>query len=87
MKFTHYYSNLIKAKGIPQLTISQYQKIFNIIILETRIDETNKLLKSNIDSNTKIFLNKRNYNLYSKLYFLTQGKKTDRIIRDLIDLE
>ncbi|WP_431159089.1 hypothetical protein [Winogradskyella poriferorum] len=82
MKFTTYYSSLLKSKGVPNLTVRQYQKIFNIMILETRIDETNKLLKSSVDPNTKFILNKRNYSLYSKLHNLIRDKCPEDIFRD-----
>ncbi|WP_431158027.1 hypothetical protein [Winogradskyella poriferorum] len=87
MKFTTYYSSLLKSKGVPNLNVRQYQKIFNIMILETRIDETNKLLKTSVDPNTKFILNKRNYSLYSKLYNLTGDKTPETIFKSFLDLQ
>lgn len=39
MEFTRYYANLLKSKGLLQLNVEQTQRLFNIIILEIRINE------------------------------------------------
>jgi hypothetical protein len=85
MKFTNYYSSLLKLQGVPHLNVRKYQRIFNIIIIETRIDETNKLLKSSIDPIPKFIRNKSNYNLYSILPNVTSSKPPEVIFRDFID--
>ena len=87
MKFTKYYSYLLKSKGVPHLNVSQSQKIFNIMILETRIDETNKILRNTTNPDTKTLLNKRNYSLYSKLHNLTKDKTPEAIFKDFIHLQ
>lgn len=87
MEFTRYFSSLIKARGVPQLKVSQYQKIFNIMTLEMRIDETNKLLKYTKNAQTKVQLNKRNYSLYAKKHNLLRGKSPEALIKEFMSYE
>ncbi|WP_299528970.1 hypothetical protein [Ulvibacterium sp.] len=37
MKYTLYLSKLIKMRGIPNLTLEQYQRTMNVVSLENRI--------------------------------------------------
>ena len=39
MKFTRYFSGIIKNNGIPHIHTNAYQKLFNIVSLENRLDE------------------------------------------------
>lgn len=39
MQFTRYYSQFIKANGVPHLNLEQHQRLFNIISLESRLKE------------------------------------------------
>lgn len=39
MQFTRYYSQFIKAHGVPHLNLEQHQRLFNIISLESRLKE------------------------------------------------
>lgn len=86
MKFTAYYSNLLKTSGVPNsLGVKQYQYIFNVLVLEMRIDEVNKLSRVISVGDANTVLNKRCFDLLVKLDKLTKGKSPEEIMRALID--
>ncbi len=39
MRFTRYYSKLIRTQGVPQLSVDQHARLMNIISLEGRLAE------------------------------------------------
>lgn len=43
MKYTKYFSHHIKYNGIPQLSISQFQRMMNIVFVEGSINSLPKL--------------------------------------------
>ncbi|WP_115460873.1 hypothetical protein [Winogradskyella aurantiaca] len=83
MKFTRYYSSLIKASGVPHLSVEQFQLINNIIALEIRINEQ-ELINKYLSGDAKVILNKRSYSCYSKLHNLTNGKAPDEVFKNII---
>lgn len=83
MEFTKYFSNLLKEKGVPHLEVEQYQKIFNIMTLEMRMDETNKLLQLINNQEAQAILNRCNYRLYSKKHNLIGNKTPEDIIQEI----
>ena len=85
MKFTYYYSNLLKTNGVPHIGVKQYQYIFNLMALEIRLDEQNKIIQALPNGDAKAALNKHNFNLYNKLNNLTKGKEPKEIMRALMD--
>ncbi|REE07866.1 hypothetical protein DFQ09_11060 [Winogradskyella pacifica] len=85
MEFTHCYSNLLKANGVPHIGVRQYQYTFNIMVLEVRISEQNKIHQSITDSDSKALLYRRSYDLYNKLNTLTKGKEPKDIMKAIIE--
>ena len=86
MKFTRYYSNLIKARGIPNLDVGQFQLINNIIALEIRINEQ-ELIYKNLVGEPKVWVGKRNYSCYNKLNNLTKGKEPHEVFERIMSSE
>ena len=43
MKFTQYYAQILVETGQPHLDLDQHRRLFNIISLENRIDELDKM--------------------------------------------
>ncbi len=83
MKFTRYYSTLIKASGVPHLSVEQLQVINNIITLEIRINEQ-ELINKYLSGDAKVMLNKRSYSCYSKLHNLTDGRAPDDVFKTIM---
>ena len=46
MPFTTYYSKVLLTKGLPQLSLDQHKRLFNIISLESRLDELSRMKTS-----------------------------------------
>ncbi|WP_115460655.1 hypothetical protein [Winogradskyella aurantiaca] len=86
MQFTKYYSDLIKAYGIPQLTVEQFQKVMNIVVLESRIAEQN-LISKRLTGDAKVMVGKRNYSSYNQLNNLTQRKEPKELFEEIIRAE
>jgi hypothetical protein len=83
MRFTKYYSDLIKASGVPQLNARQLQRINNIMVMEIRINEQT-LIAKHLSGDAKVLLNKRSYNCYSKLNNLTQGQAPQEVLKAIL---
>jgi hypothetical protein len=58
MRYTKYYSDLIKASGVPHLTTSQFQTIMNIIFLECQIREQ-EVIGKHLTGDAKVMVGKR----------------------------
>ncbi|MGS2726530.1 hypothetical protein ACU8DI_07960 [Psychroserpens sp. BH13MA-6] len=43
MEYTNYYSELLKTQGQPHLNLDEHKRLFNIITLESRIDEMERI--------------------------------------------
>ena len=83
MRFTKYYSDLIKASGVPRLTPAQLQRINNIMVMEIRINEQT-LIAKHLSGDAKVLLNKRSYHCYSQLNNLTQGKGPEELLKAIL---
>lgn len=81
MKYTTYYSNLLKAKGIPHLTVAQQQFIMNIVYLEGGIAHIDKL---KCEGESQANKSKYTYKLYSQLYNLTKDKTPEAVFQQLL---
>ncbi|HEY5687622.1 MAG TPA: hypothetical protein VIS27_04880 [Yeosuana sp.] len=46
MKYTKYYSGLLRNQGVPNLNVEQYAKLMNIVSLEGRLQELLDLKES-----------------------------------------
>jgi hypothetical protein len=86
MQFTKYYSDLIKAYGIPQLTVEQFQMIMNIVVLEAKIAEQN-LIGKRLTGDNKVMLGKRAYNCYNQLNNLTKGKEPKDLFKTILQVD
>lgn len=83
MKYTTYYSALLKAKGIPHLTVSQQQDIMNIVFLEGGLYHLDKL---KCDADTQANKSHAVYNLSAKLYNLTKNKAPEVLFKDILNV-
>ena len=80
MKYTAYYSTLIKAQGMPHITVAQHQKIMNIVHLEGALSH---LLKLNCDGQSQVNKSKYIYQLTAKLYNITKNEPVEAFFKEL----
>jgi hypothetical protein len=81
MKFTTYYSNVIKAQGVPHLSVKAHARLMNIIFLEGALYHLHGL---KAEGQSKVNLNKKEYQLYDQLYKLTNKQSPQDILQDLL---
>ncbi len=82
MKFTTYYSNLIKANGVPHLNVKQHAHLMNIIVLEAGMAQLEKL---KCEGQSHVNKTKTLYDLENKLQHLTQKESPEAIMRSRIE--
>lgn len=82
MKFTAYYSNLIKANGVPHLNVKQHAHLMNIIVLEAGIRQL-QALKCEGDSLAN--KNRTLFDLENKLKYLTHKEAPEVVMRLMVE--
>ncbi|WP_026754753.1 hypothetical protein [Sediminibacter sp. Hel_I_10] len=85
MKFTRYFSATIKNNGIPQINTNEYSKLFNIITLESRIDELYRLKDKETNNGRKYKLKIRIFELKETLHWLTMENSPKNIMKYMLN--
>jgi hypothetical protein len=83
MRFTRYYSKLLDAQGTPHLSVEQHKRLFNIVTLESRLDELNKLKEGLKDSDLKYKSEVRIFRLQEQLKKLTDNQYPKDIMENM----
>ena len=81
MQFTKYYSNLLSANGEPHLSLDQHKRLFNIISLECRIDELERI-NNNFGYIKDLYLRKEK--LKAQLENLTCFDSSAEVMEDML---
>ena len=84
MRFIWYYSKLLDAQGVPHISVEQHKRLFNIIALETRIDEATRLKESEQENELKFKCEFRIMKLKDKLKNLTGNQEPKDIIENIL---
>lgn len=84
MKFTKYFSGVIKNQGIPHIEVNEYQKAFNIVSLESRLDELYQLRDKERNNDRKYSYNIRIYDLEKKLNRLTMENTPNNVLKYML---
>ncbi|MGJ8594088.1 MAG: hypothetical protein ACSHXF_16175 [Aquaticitalea sp.] len=82
MKFTTYYSSLIKANGVPHLNVKQHAHLMNIIVLEARITQLQSL---KCEGESLANKNRTLFDLENKLKYLTHKEAPEMVMRGMIE--
>jgi hypothetical protein len=84
MKFTRYYSRLIKAQGVPHLNTDQHCRLMNIIALEGRLTVLESLKKdlNNTTDHHKFDMKIHQVNLQIKL--LTEDQFPKDVLQNMV---
>lgn len=80
MTYTNYYSTIIKAQGMPHISVAQHQKIMNIVHLEGALSH---LVKLKCDGQSQVNKSKYIYQLTAKLYNLTKNETPEAFFKEL----
>ncbi|SDB33305.1 hypothetical protein SAMN03097699_0755 [Flavobacteriaceae bacterium MAR_2010_188] len=83
MKFTRYYSILIKSQGLPHLNVAQHCRLMNIISLESALNQLEEIKKTSGDPHKFEF---EMYRLRQKLQALTGNKFPVEVIKEMVYL-
>lgn len=84
MEFTRYFSGVIKHSGVPNIATSEYQKLFNIISLENRLDELYRLKEKERSADRRYGYEIRIMALKGKLERLTMKNKPENLLRFML---
>ena len=84
MKFTRYFSGVIKNQGIPHIDVNEYCRLFNIITLEAKLEELYKLQDKGRSHNTKYMLDIRIHDLKTKLDRLTMENTPQNVLKYML---
>ena len=84
MRFIRYYSKLLDAQGMPHLNVEQHKRLFNIITIESRLDEIETLKKAekNLENHYKYDI--RIHRLNKQLKSLTLDKFPKVVIETML---
>jgi hypothetical protein len=85
MKFTRYFSGVIKNQGIPHINVKEYQKLFNIISLEIRIDELTNLKREERSQDRKYSYDIRINDLQRQVNRLTMENSPQNVLKYMIN--
>lgn len=83
MQFVKYYSNLLAAKGQPQLSCDEHRRLFNIVSLENRIDELYKMDKFIGDQHRRDYFYRKQA-LEKQLHELTKLEHPANVFIDMV---
>lgn len=81
MKFTSYYSTLIKSKGFPHLSVRQQQVIMNIVYLEGGLLQLDQFICNGEANANKL---KAIFKLEGQLKKLTKNQTPDLFFQELL---
>ena len=81
MNFINYYIRLLSCRGVPNLDTDQHKRLLNIVSLEVRINEVEKM-KKEVPNNRYIFM--RHERLKKQLFKLTELDHGANLIDDML---
>jgi len=85
MKFTRYFSRILKEQGTPNININEYQRMLNIIVLENKIDLLYKLQKDHYSRKNENPFAYDISNLKSILDRLTMENKPENLLKYMLN--
>ena len=82
MKFTSYYSKVVKAQGVPHLSVKQHQQLMNILHLEAGLHHLEQLTCEGQSLASK---NRAVFNLQNKLHYLTHKQAPEQVLQLMVE--
>ena len=84
MRFIRYYSKLLDAQGIPHISLEQHKRLFNIVTLESRINELERLKAKEKDNGLIYNIEIRLLRLKGQLKALTDNQNPNDVIENML---
>lgn len=84
MRFTRYYSKLLDAQGMPHISVEQHKRLFNIVTLESRINELERLKDNEKDKGLIYNIELRLLRLKDQLQTLTNNQNPKDILTNML---
>lgn len=84
MKFTRYFSGIIKNQGIPHIDVNEYRRLFNIISLEAKLEELYNLKDNERNHDRKYMLDSRIHTLKEQLDRLTLENTPQNVLKYML---
>lgn len=84
MKFTRYFSGVIKNQGIPHIDVNEYRRLFNIITLEAKLEELSRLKDNERNHDRKYMLDSRIHDLKTQLDRLTMENTPQNVLKYML---
>ncbi|MFD0836695.1 hypothetical protein ACFQ0I_13030 [Mariniflexile aquimaris] len=83
MKYTKYFSGVLRNQGVPNLNVEQFAKLMNIVSLESRMQELLDIKESNKNREEYYKYDVRIKRLQSKILKLTLGEDPNIVLRKM----
>ena len=84
MRYTKYFSGVIRNQGIPNLNVEQYARLMNIVSLEGRLMELNDIKKSIKNRDEAYKYDVRIYKVSNKIKGLTLDEYPKDVMQDMV---
>jgi len=84
MKYTKYFSGVLRNQGVPNLNIEQYARLMNIVFLEVRLQELLEIKESIQNPQECYKYDVRIKTVYKKITDLTIIANPSDVMRDMI---
>ena len=84
MRYTKYFSGVLKNQGTPNLNVEQYARLMNIVSLEGRMQELNDLKKAIKNPNEHYKYDIRIHRLSKTLKGLTNDEYPKEVMHSMV---
>ena len=86
MNFMDYYSRILSIQGdYPKLSFEQHKKMFNIIVVEVRLEELKRIEFSLKDPDLQRKIYQRDQSIRSQLEKLTQNDHAASLLEKMVE--
>ena len=84
VKYTNYLSALTNSQGVPNMNVEQFKVVMNIVHLEGRLAQLERLRKQAIKTREQHRYDLEYFNEEKKLYKITKGVEVTVFFRQLL---
>lgn len=84
MRYTKYFSGVLKNQGVPNLSVEQYARFMNIVSLEGRLQELQDLKAHVLNKEEQYKYDIRIYRISNKLKGLTAEQYPKEVMQNML---
>ena len=84
MRYTKYFSGILRHQGVPNLNVEQYCRLMNIVSLEGRLEELNNIKKSIKNPEEAYKYDVRIHRISNKIKGLTLDEYPKDVMQNMI---